>query len=131
MSAVFRRLGVPALPRPVVGVSLAVGDQRRPYIRTVALPPAVGGTGAFPPSTGPPVVGVPPAAGDKPQPYIRTAALPPAVGDTLGRAVGDRRPYIRTVLAGWGLGAGGTGFRPSTSGGRCFAGGGGQAPALH
>ena len=49
-----------------------------------------------------PVVGVLPAAGDKPQPYIRTAALPPAV----------------------------LGSRPPTSGGRCFAGGGGSAPAL-
>ena len=31
--------GFPALPGPVVGASLAVGDVRRPYIRTV-LPPA-------------------------------------------------------------------------------------------
>ena len=31
--------GVPALPRPVVGVSLAAGDKPQPYIRSAALPP--------------------------------------------------------------------------------------------
>ena len=51
------------------------------------------------------------------------------------RPVGDegRRCRGRWLLFRWRLGmsAGGAGFPPSTSGGRCFAGGGGQAPALH
>ena len=34
--------GVPALPRPVVGVSPAAGDKPQPYIRSAALPPAAG-----------------------------------------------------------------------------------------
>ena len=53
------RCRVPALPRPVVGVSPAAGDKPQPYIRTAALPPA---------------------AGDQRRPYIRSAALPPAAG---------------------------------------------------
>ena len=158
--SVFRRrrgmsaggAGVPGLPRPVVGVSLAAGDKPQPYIRSAALPPAVhigrwllfrwrlgmsaGGAGfrashvrwsvfrrrrgtSPSPTLGRrslfrrrcrvpvlprPVVGVSPAAGDKPQPYIRSAVI------------------VSPAVQGSG---------PPTSGGRCFAGGGGQAPALH
>ena len=123
-----RRCRVPALPRPVVGVSPAAGDKPQPYIRSAALPPAVhqdggccfgrlgmgaGGAG-LPPAVGDecrrcrvpalprPVVGVPPAAGDKPQPYIRTAALPPAVqGAAVAVGGGDEcRRYWGGVAAG-------------------------------
>ncbi len=88
-----RRCRVPGLPRPVVGVSPAAGDERRPYIRTAALPPAAGDEcrRCRVPGLPRPVVGVPLAAGDKPQPYIRTVVgVSPAAGD-------ERRPYIRTA----------------------------------
>ena len=78
------RCRVPGLPRPVVGVSPAAGDERRPCIRSVALPPAV---------------------------HHRTVVI-------VSLAVGDEGRPLQ-------------GSRPPTSGGRCFAGGGGQAPALH
>ncbi len=93
------------------------GDKPQPYIRTGGggrRTVAAGGAGFR--RLPRPVVGVPPAAGDKPQPYIRTVALPPG-----------RRSLFRWWL---GMCAGGTGFRPSTSGGRVSAGGGGRAPAL-
>ncbi len=122
-------------PRPVVGVSPAAGDKPQPYIRT-ALPPAAGDEcrryrgrrcrrpvgdecrRCRVPGLPRPVVGVSPAAGDKPQPYIRSAALPPAAGD-------ERRPYRGRRCRRRCRGSG-----PPTSGGRCFAGGGGRAPAI-
>ena len=123
--------GVPALPRPVVGVSPAAGDKPQPYIRSAALPAAGDEcrrcrVPALPRS----VVGVSPAAGDKPQPYIRSAALPPAAGDE-GRPYRGRRCRRRrgmragVTLGRWslfrwrlGMGAGVTG-----GGGCCFVGG--------
>ncbi len=124
-----RRYRVPGLPRPVVGVSPAAGDKPQPYIGTAALPPAGderrpyicsavivslavgdGRRRCRVPALPRPVVGVSPAAGDKPQPYIWTVALPPD---------------------GWGWAPAVQGSGPPASGGRCFAGGGGQAPALH
>ena len=122
-----RRCRVPALPRPVVGVSPAAGDKPQPYRgrrcrrrRGTSAGVTLGRRCRRPvgdecrrcrvPALPRPVVGVSLAAGDKPQPYIRSAALPPA---------------------GWGRAPAVQGSRPPTSGGRCFAGGGGQAPALH
>ena len=94
--------GVPALPRPVVGVSPAAGDEPQPYIRS-AFPPAAGDEGrrCRVPALPRPVVGVSPAAGDKPQPYIRSAALPPA-GWGWGPAVqGAALPPAVHLLGGY------------------------------
>ena len=123
-----RRCWVPALPRPVVGVPPAAGDEPQPYRGRRCRRPvgdegrrcrgrwllfrwrlgmSAGGAGFRPSHVR--WYGVSPAAGDEPQPYIRSVALPPA---------------------GWGRAPAVQGSRPPTSGGRCFAGGGGQAPAL-
>ena len=141
-----RRCRVPALPRPVVGVSPAAGMRAGHTGGGVAagrLGMSAGGAGFRPsqvrwsvfrrrrgtspsptlgrwslfrwrlgmsaggagvPALPGTVVGVSPAAGDKPQPYIRTVVI------------------VSPAVQGSG---------PPTSGGRCFAGGGGQAPALH
>ena len=118
-----RRCRVPALPRPVVGVSLAAGDKPQPYIRSAALPPAAGDERrrcrgwrcrrpvgdecrrCRVPALPRPVVGVSPAAGDKPQPYRGrrcrrrrgTSAGVAGGGVAAGGTLGRRLLYGRTV----------------------------------
>ena len=97
-----RRCRVPALPRPVVGVSPAAGDKPQPYRgRRCRRPVGDECRRCRVPALPRPVVGVPLAAGDKPQPYRGRrcrrrrrvpALLRPVVGVPL--AAGDKpQPY--------------------------------------
>ena len=149
-----RRCWVPALPRPVVGVSPAAGDEPQPYIRSVALPPAGWGRGPAVqgavvvvslavgdecrrcrvPALPRPVVGVLPAAGDEPQPYRGrrcrrrcwvpalprpVAGVPPAAGDEpqpyRGRRC-RRRRGISAGVTGGGVAAGRLGMSAGGAG---------------